>query len=159
MSELAEARKFNGRRRPRAHAAPAEKAWHDASVAGPAHRRRSGPEPRLHAPVRGDGRDQERAARLVREIRPDRLPRQPTAAPNAGSTTSARPTAPPAVSLHQPIQHDGLARRRRACGTSTEAAGLPLGIQVVAQPWRDDVVLAAMAHIEQQTGGWQMPPI
>ena len=40
-------------------------------------------------------------------------------------------------------------------GTSTDAAGLPLGIQVVAQPWRDDVVLAALAHIESQTGGWQ----
>ena len=45
------------------------------------------------------------------------------------------------------------------CGTSTEAAGLPLGIQVVAQPWRDDVLLAALAHIEQQTGGWQATPI
>jgi amidase len=44
-------------------------------------------------------------------------------------------------------------------GTSTEEPGLPLGIQVVGQPWRDDVVLAAMAHIEKQTGGWKMPPI
>jgi amidase len=45
------------------------------------------------------------------------------------------------------------------CGTSTEAAGLPLGIQVVAQPWRDDVVLAALAFIELQNGGWQATPI
>ena len=45
------------------------------------------------------------------------------------------------------------------CGTSTVDAGLPLGIQVVAQPWRDDVVLAALAHIEQQTGGWEATPI
>jgi amidase len=44
-------------------------------------------------------------------------------------------------------------------GTSTEEAGLPLGIQLVGQPWRDDVVLAAMAHVEKQTGGWQLPPI
>jgi amidase len=44
-------------------------------------------------------------------------------------------------------------------GTSKDDPGLPLGIQVVAQPWRDDVVLAAMAHIEKQTGGWVMPPI
>jgi len=44
-------------------------------------------------------------------------------------------------------------------GTSTEAPGLPLGIQLVAQPWRDDVVIAAMAHVEKQTGGWQMPKI
>jgi len=44
-------------------------------------------------------------------------------------------------------------------GTSTQEAGMPLGIQVVGQPWRDDVVLAAMAYIEKQTGGWQAPPL
>lgn len=44
-------------------------------------------------------------------------------------------------------------------GTSQDEPGLPLGIQVIAQPWRDDIVLAAMAHIEQQTGGWQKTPI
>ncbi len=44
------------------------------------------------------------------------------------------------------------------CGTS-ETKPLPLGIQVVAQPWRDDIVIAAMAYIESRTGGWQMPPI
>jgi len=44
-------------------------------------------------------------------------------------------------------------------GTSKSDPGLPLGIQVVGQPWRDDVVLAAMAHIEKQTGGWQPPSI
>ena len=43
--------------------------------------------------------------------------------------------------------------------TSTQDAGMPLGIQVIGQPWRDDVVLAAMAHIEKQTGGWQPPTI
>ena len=44
-------------------------------------------------------------------------------------------------------------------GTSTVEAGMPLGIQVVGQPWRDDVVIAALAHIEKQTGGWKMPNI
>ena len=44
-------------------------------------------------------------------------------------------------------------------GTSTEAPGLPLGIQLVAQPWRDDVVLAALAHVEKQAGGWKAPSI
>jgi amidase len=44
-------------------------------------------------------------------------------------------------------------------GTSTEAPGLPLGIQLVAQPWRDDVVLAALAHVEKQAGGWKPPSI
>jgi amidase len=40
-------------------------------------------------------------------------------------------------------------------GTSKDDPGLPLGIQLVGQPWRDDVVIAAMAHVEKQTGGWQ----
>ena len=44
-------------------------------------------------------------------------------------------------------------------GTSKEEPCMPLGIQVVGQPWRDDVVLAAMAHIEKLTGGWQRPAI
>jgi amidase len=44
-------------------------------------------------------------------------------------------------------------------GTSDGDAGMPLGIQVVAQPWRDDVVLAAMAHIERRSGGYRKPSI
>ncbi len=44
------------------------------------------------------------------------------------------------------------------CGTA-EKDGLPLGIQVVAQPWRDDVVVAAMAFIEGKTGGFVKPAI
>jgi len=36
---------------------------------------------------------------------------------------------------------------------------LPIGIQVVGQPWRDDVVIAALGYIESKTGGWQKPPI
>jgi amidase len=44
-------------------------------------------------------------------------------------------------------------------GTSKDEAGLPLGIQLVGQPWRDDVVIAAMAHVEKQTGGWIAPAI
>ncbi len=44
-------------------------------------------------------------------------------------------------------------------GTSKDETGLPLGIQVIGQPWKDDVVLAAMAFIEEKTGGWQKTPI
>jgi amidase len=44
-------------------------------------------------------------------------------------------------------------------GTSKADPGLPLGIQVVAQPWRDDVVIAALGHIEKQSGGWRTPEI
>jgi amidase len=42
-------------------------------------------------------------------------------------------------------------------GTSSE--GLPIGVQIVARPWREDIVLAAAAHLESELGGWQRPPL
>jgi amidase len=42
-------------------------------------------------------------------------------------------------------------------GTSPE--GLPIGVQVVARPWREDVALAITQHIETATGGWRRPPL
>lgn len=44
-------------------------------------------------------------------------------------------------------------------GTSTADPGLPLGIQLVGQPWRDDVVIAALGLVEAKSGGWQKPVI
>ena len=41
-------------------------------------------------------------------------------------------------------------------GTSPE--GLPIGVQVAARPWREDVALALIAHLERTFGGWKMPP-
>ncbi len=41
-------------------------------------------------------------------------------------------------------------------GTSPE--GLPIGVQLVAQPWREDIALAAAAEIERALGGWQPAP-
>jgi amidase len=40
----------------------------------------------------------------------------------------------------------------------TSAEGLPIGVQVVARPWREDVALAVAQQLEAATGGWQ-PPI
>ena len=42
-------------------------------------------------------------------------------------------------------------------GTSPE--GLPIGVQVVARPWREDVALAVAQHLETVLGGWQRPNI
>jgi amidase len=42
-------------------------------------------------------------------------------------------------------------------GTSPE--GLPIGVQLVARPWREDVVLAAAALVEADLGGWRAPPL
>lgn len=41
------------------------------------------------------------------------------------------------------------------CGTSPE--GMPIGVQVVARPWRDDVALAVAGALEAAIGGWQPP--
>jgi amidase len=40
-------------------------------------------------------------------------------------------------------------------GTSPE--GLPMGIQVIGRPWREDVVFAVLTAIEAMTGGWKTP--
>ena len=42
-------------------------------------------------------------------------------------------------------------------GTSVE--GLPIGVQIVARPWREDVALAVAAQVEKELGGWHMPPL
>jgi len=41
----------------------------------------------------------------------------------------------------------------------TSADGLPVGVQVVARPWREDVALAIAHLIELQFGGWRAPSI
>ena len=42
-------------------------------------------------------------------------------------------------------------------GTSPE--GLPIGVQVVAGAWREDVVLAVARSIESMFGGWKPPSL
>jgi amidase len=37
--------------------------------------------------------------------------------------------------------------------------GLPIGVQVVAARWRDDLAVAAAAVIEAASGGWCDPPL
>jgi amidase len=39
----------------------------------------------------------------------------------------------------------------------TAADGMPIGVQVVARPWRDDVALAGAYAVQQALGGWQPP--
>jgi amidase len=43
------------------------------------------------------------------------------------------------------------------CGTS--ASGLPLSVQLLARPWREDLLLAAMVHLEKPLGGYQTPTL
>jgi amidase len=42
-------------------------------------------------------------------------------------------------------------------GTSPE--GLPIGVQVVGRPWREDVVLAVAKVLEERLGGFVRPEV
>jgi amidase len=42
------------------------------------------------------------------------------------------------------------------CGQTS--AGLPIGVQIAAHPWREDVALRIAAHLESAFGGWQPSP-
>ena len=40
----------------------------------------------------------------------------------------------------------------------TTRSGLPIGVQIVANPWREDIVLAVMAFVERNLGEFPRPP-
>ena len=42
------------------------------------------------------------------------------------------------------------------CAQTSE--GLPIGVQIAAAPWREDVALAIALRLEQEFGGWQPAP-
>jgi amidase len=44
------------------------------------------------------------------------------------------------------------------CGSSADGK-LPIGVQVVAAPWREDITLAVASFLEGKSGGWKAPPI
>jgi Asp-tRNA(Asn)/Glu-tRNA(Gln) amidotransferase A subunit family amidase len=37
--------------------------------------------------------------------------------------------------------------------------GLPIGVQIVARPWEEEIALSVAAVVEEQCGGWRLPPI
>src|SRR5690606_35950094 len=56
----------------------------------------------------------------------------------------------------QPFNHTGWPAAVVRVGTTSR--GLPIDVQVVGRPWREDAVLAAAASLEDLFGGWKMPP-
>ncbi|PTY07885.1 amidase [Opitutaceae bacterium EW11] len=44
------------------------------------------------------------------------------------------------------------------CGTSADGK-LPIGVQVAAAPWREDITIAVAAYLESRSGGWRKPPL
>jgi amidase len=58
------------------------------------------------------------------------------------------------VTIHNLLGWPGVSLR---AGTSVD--GLPVGVQVVAAPWREDIALALATKIEMLMGGYQKPPL
>lgn len=61
------------------------------------------------------------------------------------------------TSCTKPYSYAGWPSAVVRAGTSPD--GLPIGVQVVARPWREDVALATARHIETALGGWRPPPL
>ncbi len=61
------------------------------------------------------------------------------------------------VSYTTPFSLTGWPAAVVRAGSSAE--GLPIGVQLVAAPWRDDVALAAAACVEETLGGWRPPAL
>jgi fatty acid amide hydrolase len=63
----------------------------------------------------------------------------------------------PVTRVRADEQSDRLAGRdlvdRAAAATDAGSAGLPVGVQIAARPWREDVVLALMAALESRVHG------
>ena len=41
----------------------------------------------------------------------------------------------------------------------TSSGGLPIGVQIAARPWREDVALVLAHRVEEALGGWKPPPL
>jgi amidase len=78
-------------------------------------------------------------------------------APAPTHRDAERPDCFDGVSFTTPFSLTGWPAAVVRAGTSDE--GLPIGVQLVARPWRDDVALAAAARVEEALGGWLPPPL
>jgi amidase len=75
----------------------------------------------------------------------------PGPAPRHGATIAPGQTDP--TSHTTPHSLTGWPAATVRCGTSAE--GLPIGVQLVAAPWREDVALAGALALERDLGGWR----
>lgn len=76
---------------------------------------------------------------------------------SAGPATLHQAEEHPDFSYVTPYNLTGWPGAVVRAGTSPE--GLPIGVQIIAQPWREDVALAAARHLERVLGGWQRPSL
>lgn len=83
------------------------------------------------------------------------LPVSPHVAPPHGALLGADGNK--RISYTAGINMAGLPSASVPVGLNKE--GLPVGVQIVAAPWREDIVLAVARTIEQGLGGYQKPPM
>jgi amidase len=69
----------------------------------------------------------------------------------------AQPHGTPAGSIAYTLTYSLVGYPAVVVRAGTAPDGMPIGVQVVARPWRDEVALAAAALIERELGGWQAP--
>ena len=70
-----------------------------------------------------------------------------------------RPSTSPQVSFMGAFNGNGWPAGVVRAGQSADLPTLPLGLQIAAPPWREDLVLAALTHIERCSGGYQPPEV
>jgi Asp-tRNA(Asn)/Glu-tRNA(Gln) amidotransferase A subunit family amidase len=88
------------------------------------------------------------------------------------SAVSAKPAFPHGEGSYQPGAPECYRDTMRHCqwlnlvglpGASvpvgSSAEGLPIGVQVIGQPFEEELVLTVAEQIEQDRGPWQPPPI
>ena len=76
-------------------------------------------------------------------------------------------SAVPAARLDQPAPRDANYTRiynvtgwpASVVRAGTSPDGLPIGLQIVGQPWKDEVTLAVAKFVEERMGGWRKPSI
>ena len=76
-------------------------------------------------------------------------------APLHGATLAEDPMAPMSFSLSWSLTGWPVVVVR--AGTSRD--GLPIGVQLVARPWREEIALAAARVVERELGPWPIPPL
>jgi amidase len=85
----------------------------------------------------------------------------PVAATPAGEIDTANPSGGGGAgwSYTNPFNTTGWPVTVVRVGTSSDGRKLPIGVQVVAAPWREDITIAVASYLESKGGGWQRPPI
>jgi amidase len=71
----------------------------------------------------------------------------------------AQPHGAPAGAIAYTLTYSLVGYPAAVVRAGTSHHGMPIGVQLVARPWRDEVALAAAALVERELGGWRAPDL